>query len=92
MTDDERHVLDRMFSARRENFAVFKEMAALVGTDGTGFELREPGEKDVTLALIERGLERSPERARELLRQVIVNDKEVVRLTELLIEGKEAER
>ena len=49
------------------------------------FEPRDPDAPDVTLSLITLALERDPERTRSLLRRVIENDTEVVRLTRALI-------
>ncbi len=91
LSDRELEILGEIGSARQRNISVFAEMAELVDAESVGFKAREPGARDVTLSLIGMSLEGAPEQARELLRQVIANDKEVTRLTEQLLgeEGRE---
>ena len=81
----ETEILDRMAATRKKSIAIYAEMAQSCAAAVVGFEPRDPDAPDVTLSLITLALERDPERTRSLLRRVIENDTEVVRLTRALI-------
>lgn len=85
MTEKDADVLRRIAAVRQRTISLYKILAESVDAESIGFVVREPGQRDVTLALIELGLTVQPELTRGILRQVMDNDAEVVGLTSDLV-------
>ena len=78
-TTDE--ILADIAAVRQRTIETYVSLAALTDAAALGWKVRAPGQVDVTLELIRHALRDAPAAARPLLRTIIVNDTEIVRLT-----------
>ena len=77
--------IEALRDARRANITIFAELARIA--DCRTFTPRDPAAPDATLDIMVSAMQRDPDAARTLIRQVLENDRRVVAAAEAWIGG-----